>query len=56
MTENEVKEQVIDETVAKQNAMNEKQRLIDRGLLPTSEKEQAKLKENHGVTYQAPWE
>jgi hypothetical protein len=56
MTENEVKEQVIDETVAKQNAMNEKQRLIDRGLLPTSEKEQAKLKENHGVTYQSPWE
>jgi hypothetical protein len=54
MTEIEVKQQIVDETVAKQNAKNEKQRLIDRGLLPTSEKEQAKLKENHGVTYQSP--
>jgi hypothetical protein len=56
MTENEVKEQIIDETVAKQNAKNEKQRLIDRGYYLRSEKEQAKLKENHGVTYQSPWE
>jgi hypothetical protein len=56
MTEIEVKEQIIDETVAKQNAKNEKQRLIDRGYFLRSEKEQAKLKENHGVTYQSPWE
>ena len=56
MTEIEVKQQIVDETVAKHNAMNEKQRLIDRGLLPADEKEQSELKENHGVTYQAPWE
>jgi hypothetical protein len=55
MTENEVKEQIIDETVAKGNARL-KTTLIDRGYLPADEKEQAKLKENHGVTYQSPWE
>lgn len=56
MTENEVKEQVIDEVIAKGNAKAHKNTFIDRGYLPASEKEQAKLKENHGVTYQAPWE
>jgi hypothetical protein len=38
MTENEVKEQIIDETVAKQNAKAQKQRLIDRGYLPAARK------------------
>jgi hypothetical protein len=56
MTEIEVKQQIIDETVAKGNAKAHKQTLIDRGYLPADEKEQAKLKENHGVTYQSPWE
>ena len=56
MTEIEVKQQIIDETVAKGNAKAHKQTLIDRGYLPASEKEQAKLKENHGVSYQAPWQ
>jgi hypothetical protein len=45
-----------DEALAEGNAKAHKQTLIDRGYLPADEKEQAKLKENHGVTYQSPWE
>jgi hypothetical protein len=42
-----LKQQIVDETVAKQNAMNEKQRLIDRGLTSLqARKEQSELKEN----------
>ena len=55
MTEIEVKQQIVDETVAKHNAMNEKQRLIDRGLLPASEEKQSELKDVHGISYRAPW-
>jgi hypothetical protein len=55
MTEIEAKEAIVNETVAKQNAMNEKQRLIDRGLLPASEEKQSELKDVHGISYRAPW-